>query len=577
MLYRCTYPWLALKARVDEKSPPVLPPVHGGQGECVIASNPADFPRFTLMADMVGEDCYLIELPGPAVKGPERERLLLGENKEFICEYDRLHSPEWRQDHDSSASPTPPNEQPYNTFVDNLLSRVQEFEEFHNNIHNFDDAVEAVGASADDPRKGERRRYAPRTVTWDAILDRFIAFKDEDPARLDLIVKHARRMQRSLRDIRQGPKRILQRIHEQAPLDRIQELDTHCLLDYARRPGRNAPEKAGGRQRLLSVQRRESFNTLENRVVVDFCRRSMALCRSYIDQHKQRYRDQRKHVDLSKSPRFQSVLKYQQFLMAYLADVTWQDVMPLAEPCRMPNYVLSENPLYVEVWKSYLEILKNADLRECIWRWPRRIWADLLRILLAEVLHDVFKSKVGIETLPIAKRPVHVTKALQGASLLSKKTFPGGWWIEQDQRKGCFSVVDKSEIFDFFRDAVDVAFCNADFYLVWMPDDDTQPIKLVPVWGMVGDLRWGNSQAAEDMILEWCGSLEESMQAWRLPEGIRLAGAALVHANWTGCEAQELDVGSKEMPLWFIQIHSQGEWKKTDLEKLVAPIRRLLQ
>lgn len=544
--------------------------MHSGQGECVVSSSPDEFVGYGLMAEKLREGCYLLELPGPAVKGPERERLQLGGNKDYVCAYDEQNCPTWRQDHDTPASQAPVNEKAYNTFVDNLLCRVQEFEEFHGNIYSYDDAVDSVTNSPDDPKKGERRRYSPRTVTWDAILDRFIAFKDGDPARLDLIVKQARRMQPFLRDICRGPKRVLQRIHEQAPLDRIQELDTHCLLDYARRPGRNAPEKAGGRQRLMSVQRHESFNTLENRVVVDFCRRSMALCRSYLEQHKK--------LDQSKSPRLRSVRKYQQFLMAYLADVAWQDVKPLSEPCRMPNYVLSENPLYVEIWKSYLEILKNADLRECIWRWPRRIWADLMRVLLGEVLRKEFDQSAGLAGLPLACRPVHVTKSLQGVALLSKKTFPGGWWLGRNERPGCLYVIDRSDIACFFPDAVGLSLCNADLYLTWMPDDAMQSVAILPVWGMVGDLRWGNSEADDqDMILEWCESLEECMRTWRLPSGMRLAGAALVHANWTGFEAQELDIGSTQMPLWFIQIHSQGAWQQADLDKLKAPIRRLLQ
>ena len=71
---------------------------------------------------------------------------------------------------------------------------------------------------------------------------------------------------RALAAISTHPRRILQRYRDNMPIRRIQELDPACIRDYARRPGITAAEKAGSRQCLLAVRRREHRDTLENRV-----------------------------------------------------------------------------------------------------------------------------------------------------------------------------------------------------------------------------------------------------------------------------------------------------------------------
>ncbi|MBV5332851.1 hypothetical protein JZU54_04670, partial [bacterium] len=61
-----------------------------------------------------------------------------------------------------------------------------------------------------------------------------------------------------VRDLR----KVLVREQQRVPLGRVQQVDAHCLRWLSRQPGRDAAEKAGGRQRILAVVRRESFDTL---------------------------------------------------------------------------------------------------------------------------------------------------------------------------------------------------------------------------------------------------------------------------------------------------------------------------
>ena len=105
-----------------------------------------------------------------------------------------------------------------------------------------------------------RRAWGAASQVW---------FRDgSQEARMALIVRLSREqpLHRALAAISPHPRRILQRYRDNTPISRIQELDSACIRDYARRPGVTASEKAGARQCLLAVRRREQRDTLENRV-----------------------------------------------------------------------------------------------------------------------------------------------------------------------------------------------------------------------------------------------------------------------------------------------------------------------
>jgi hypothetical protein len=517
-------------------------PIRYGQGECVFAKDKQLFAPYGAFAQGLCDGAWLLELPGPALHGSEKETLTLGQDRNAVFAYDMKHAPAWSRD-DSSDSQNPE----FDAFIESLLSRLQEFEELHQGFLKYCDIKQKT-----------MRNYGHTHVKWGDILP--LLNSDDDKAMRGLIVKHAQRMQPYLRTIEQGPKRVLQRIHQDARLDRIQEQDAYCLLDYSRRPGRTAPEKAGSRQRLLSVQRQESHNTLENRVVLDFCRRSIHACRNYLNEHR--------GFTAMTSDRYKAVEQYSRFLLAYVKGVVWIDVKPMTEPCRTPNYVLSQNPMYVEIWKGYLELLQHADLRERIWRWPRRAWADLVRALISSSLHKLFAS--WHDVFRLADRPVSVTKNLALMRLFAKATYPGGWRIESSDA-GCLHVVDREAIGTFFADALNIEQCNADAYLVWLPDDTKLQARLIPIWAMVGDM--------EDRKKIWIESLSSTISTFRLLSHVRISGAMIVLADWrngSACEYHEKD----GLPVWLNRIHCGGA-NSLDTETVAAmltePIRRLTE
>ncbi|MFM8326932.1 MAG: DUF2357 domain-containing protein, partial [Pirellulaceae bacterium] len=97
-----------------------------------------------------------------------------------------------------------------------------------------------------------------------------------------LIVKLAREIARLLGQVCENPRVVLRRSREFQNLSSIQEIDAACLRWIARQPGRDIYERAGSRQQLLGVVRKEDTDTLENRVVRDLLHRARVECSNYL-------------------------------------------------------------------------------------------------------------------------------------------------------------------------------------------------------------------------------------------------------------------------------------------------------
>ena len=106
----------------------------------------------------------------------------------------------------------------------------------------------------------------------------------DDPARMALIVRLARDgpLRAVIEALCVQPRRILQRYRASERLNRVDEIDSACLRWLAKQPGLTAAEKAGPRQRIMAVKRREHFDTLENRVLSWVVRRCGQLGARYL-------------------------------------------------------------------------------------------------------------------------------------------------------------------------------------------------------------------------------------------------------------------------------------------------------
>lgn len=532
-----------------------LPDIHRtgvicpGKGTCLVCSGAEDLGALRDFAWHVGvatETRVVLELPGPATRGPETRALRIGTAAPVVIPFAPDALPVW---HGGPEVELEVGHKQYDGMIDGLLARMQEMGDF-----------------VRDQRKEEKSRHA----WWPEIVKELMQFTDGDRAGRGLIVAIAGKMLPHLREIASTPKRALRRVREGSRIDRVQELDVHCLLDYAQRPGRTPAEKAGQKQRLLSVTRQETLNTLENRVTLDFCRRSLLAVR--------RYREQNSSIKETTSKRLLSVVAYGRSCRAYLRDPAWDGVVPLAEPCRAPNYVLAQNPRYVEVWREYLNLLRYADLREIVWRWPRRAWADVLRTVLGAEIRLCLE---GLQGRPLAKKPVRIGKAIVVGSWFRNGDSEGDWRVKSPAGvAGCLYLVERSRIAPFSR-CPELALCNADYYLAWLPDG-TSAASYVPVWAMLGDVRWRDAAFADSQRRSWMESAAQSLNQLQvnLPPDVRLAGGLIARADWMAPSSDSgkpprRDTEHLQVPVWLWESRAFAEWG-ADRGALEPVLERLL-
>ena len=219
-----------------------------------------------------------------------------------------------------------------------------------------------------------RRDWSVARATWlsvDGVRD--------DPARMALIVRLSRdnRLRTVLDELCRRPRRILQRYRDAERLNRISEVDAACLRWLARQPGRTAAEKAGPRQRLLAVKRREHYDTLENRVLSWALARCRRLSTRYL-RHNRVHRDG--------SARCRDVSHFEASL-DWLAKNTPIGTVPPQLPSPVqPNYQLQQHAKYRRIWHLYRRLIEDARVEDDAWRWHSTMWKETCGQILGAYL-----------------------------------------------------------------------------------------------------------------------------------------------------------------------------------------------
>jgi|GEM_PF-2337062 len=237
-----------------------------------------------------------------------------------------------------------------------------------------------------DSRGGARMR-----IEADHLADQWLDASVNREPPMDLIVRHAEDLRHLVVALGEHPRRVLTRVRERRPVARIQEMDAACLTWYVRQPGRTAAVKAGPRQQLLAVARRESADTVENRVLKDFLARSAGAARLYARVNAG-YRSSLRHARVR---RYGAVCRR---LGRGLDDLGVADPGPGVRP----NYVLLHEPRYRKVWAAYQALLRREDAEDEAWRWQRRLWADFCRLTVLAAL--IFAARDSIALEPVALR-----------------------------------------------------------------------------------------------------------------------------------------------------------------------------
>ena len=291
---------------------------------------------------------------------------------------------------------------------------------------------------------------------WSALRDRWMGRHAGEP-RMDVIVKQASELSRVVDALETRPRRILRRVHRQVPVARVQEVDRRSMLWLARQPGETLAERAGDNQRILAVAREENFDTLENRVLRAYGELAARHGRDYLARNRTRRQSRRAVM----------VERFAQRCHWLARDLADRGVR-VAEPGVTPNFVLQQNPLYHDIWRGWLELLKVEQARDELWRWQARSWDEFSRLAILVALSAI-PGAVPVATAPIWFRDEHHC----------------GHWIEADAPLGVIYLPDPGVIVEVqCADAGSaMAAFGAPFWLMIRRLGDRAGFSLrLPVW-----------------------------------------------------------------------------------------------
>ncbi len=267
-------------------------------------------------------------------------------------------------------------------------------------IPEFDDFLEDVESvfrlrvAAETNYKGNRHlAYNARgelPITWMKV-DEILNPKEDLPEE-SLISDVARKCVNEAESLLRDMRKVLTREREKVPLGNVQQMDAQCLRWLIRQPGRDHIEKAGPQQRIQAIVRKESYNTLENRVLKDFMQRVQYLADLYLRRN-HRFNQERAVRD---------VVRLKRISIAFLQLPVMESVADL-QGLPMPNYVLRQDRRYSKIWKQYCRVIRWADVSLRLWerRAEVRGTLDRLRGAIPDNVHPhaKFESFVWVNEI----------------------------------------------------------------------------------------------------------------------------------------------------------------------------------
>lgn len=200
-------------------------------------------------------------------------------------------------------------------------------------------------------------------LDWDLILDKFTDNEDDPPCR------------------------VITTIAQQ-----------YFYIWLTKQPGRNSKEKAGSKQELLALVRKESVITLENKVLKDFLKRCKISGEAYIREYNNRY---------SNSERIKATKRLVAFCKEQLQTSIFKEIPSLTN-LPVPNYVLQHNVSYSKMWRLYTLLIQQARITESVWPYRFNVFQDfffikvnlVLRANFESMLKPIFENKLWFSFFP---------------------------------------------------------------------------------------------------------------------------------------------------------------------------------
>ena len=284
----------------------------------------------------------------------------------------------------------------------------------------FDDLIE-------ETKKTGRENKLPWLEVLAIILK--IAEQVAEP-RMALIVNIAERMHARLLLVVNAARKILFRERLMLPAGRVAETDTACLRWFVRQAGETMAQKAAAnRQRLLGVARRDSFDTLENRVLKDFLSRCAHEGSRYLNT------EVGDDQQLQQSKRARTVRKYRHLCTA-LHQAPHLERVAAPPPAPRPNYVLQNDYRYKQIWHQYVRLLRREDEEDRLWDWQSRTWADLARLLVNAAIYELSRevcngSKANLRFEELLASVIHVYMEQHLGSRTGAGSEPGPFLVSR--------------------------------------------------------------------------------------------------------------------------------------------------
>ncbi len=210
------------------------------------------------------------------------------------------------------------------------------------------------------------------------------AFSEDIRLRPSLVLELAPLLAPRLELLHRQLRSRLGRVRVETPLSRVQELDPACLRRIARRAGRTLVEKAGPKQTLPAVRRQPSFDTMENRVLLEASRRLAALSR-------------RELAGLTRDLRHGAGRPLLRLERASTALVNHPDLAGVGRPRpgERPSNALRGDPHYRAAWRARRLLRAEEERFASEWRRIAGVWAELLTLAFWDTL-----ARRGAEPLP---------------------------------------------------------------------------------------------------------------------------------------------------------------------------------
>ena len=247
---------------------------------------------------------------------------------------------------------------------------------------------------------------------WPELRRRWMVEEKHEDPQMDVIVRQAETLCHILERFARSLRSVLRRSLERVPVQRVQELDRRSMQALVRQPGKTLAERAGDDQRLVAVARRESYDTLENRVLHAYAELASVHTRDYIARN-----------DTKRTkPRAQSVLKHGRRCQRLARELAARGVRR-AEPGVRMNYVLQSNPEYRKIWDGWQKLLRQDAERDDLWRWQPVSWEEF--------------AAVGVM---VALTGIPGAQLIASSPLLFRPEQRRGSWLQHDNPLGVFHL-----------------------------------------------------------------------------------------------------------------------------------------